>query len=473
MAEAMQEVRRELGSESVILHTRSLKRGGVLGIGAKAYVEVTAADGRDVGRRSRAGGSNSAQALPRRAAANLAPVEPTAGDLIRRTYAAAKAEMNGQPAVTGNQIAPPSQAPTSDKNQAQVEALLKAAGLPAVMPGRLSAQARQAAAAPPVTHAQPDVVHLPPPQPAVDTNAQLNAELREVKNMVARVMRSQAGPAPDLPEPLVKHYLQLIEQEVSAEMAESIVAEARSMIDRREADDADACHKAVAKVITRYLPVDPEAGKWVGRKDGRPRTIALVGPTGVGKTTTLAKLAATFKLKHGKDIAMITLDTYRIAAVEQLRTYAGIIGVPLKVAQTASELRAAVASFSEKDAILIDTAGRSQRDLDKLDELQEMMDSVAPHEVHLVLSSTCTQRVILETIERFSKVRTDRIIFTKLDEAVTGGVLLNVAKLVNKRLSYITTGQEVPHQIEATDAGRLAELVMGQRISVAGEGSDG
>ncbi|MEM6551902.1 MAG: flagellar biosynthesis protein FlhF [Planctomycetota bacterium] len=441
MAEALMAVRRELGTEAVVLHTRSFKRGGVLGIGAKTVVEVTATDGRAVGRRKRAEARRSPRAMAlaerREKAAAVPAVEPLAGDLIKKTYAAAKAEISREAGGGGGGVG-------------VVES-------PSAGNGRAAEAVN--------TVAEPVAVPVPIPE----GTEELTQELQSVKAMVARVMRSQAGPCPELPKHLVRHYTELIEQEVTGELAEAIVTEARRLMNESELDDEKACHEAVRRTISKYLPVDPEAADFNRPGDGRPRTIALVGPTGVGKTTTLAKLAATFKLKAGRNIAMITLDTYRIAAVEQLRTYAGIIGVPLKVCSNPAELNAAVASFAHFDAVLIDTAGRSQRDADKLVELQAMIESVDPHEVHLVLSSTCTQRVILETIERFARVRTDRLIFTKLDEAVTGGVLLNVAKLVGKRLSYVTTGQEVPHQIEPSDARRLAEVVMGQRM----DGTDG
>ena len=114
------------------------------------------------------------------------------------------------------------------------------------------------------------------------------------------------------------------------------------------------------------------------------------------------------------------------------------------------------------DAVLIDTAGRSQRAGEKLDELSHILEAARPHESHLVLSSTVNQKVLLETAERFSCIASDRIIFTKLDEAVSCGVLLNVARRVGKQVSYVTTGQEVPHQIEAGSSDRLASLVMGE-----------
>ena len=163
-------------------------------------------------------------------------------------------------------------------------------------------------------------------------------------------------------------------------------------------------------------------------------------------------------------MALITIDTYRIAAVEQLRTYANIIGLTLHVVTTLDEMRQALEECRDADAVLIDTAGRSQRDGEKLDQLKAFLDVASPHETHLVLSSTCSQPVLMEAVERFSEVRTDRIIFTKLDEAVSFGVLVNVARKVNKQLSYVTTGQEVPHQIEPGQGERLAGLILGEKV---------
>ena len=162
------------------------------------------------------------------------------------------------------------------------------------------------------------------------------------------------------------------------------------------------------------------------------------------------------------NVGLITIDTYRIAAVDQLRTYANIMGIPLHVVLTPQDLTSATRQCFECDVVLIDTAGRSQRDDPKLEQLEQFIGAADPHEVHLVLSTTCTQTVLLDAVERFSKIRTDRIIFTKLDEAVTFGVLLNVAKRVKKQLSFLTTGQDVPHHIETSRSQRIAALVLGE-----------
>ena len=193
-----------------------------------------------------------------------------------------------------------------------------------------------------------------------------------------------------------------------------------------------------------------------------PHVVALIGPTGVGKTTTLAKLAANLKLRENRKVGMITLDTYRIAAIDQLRRYAELIGSPLKVVNSDQDMSDALAAMRDCEFILIDTAGRSPSDTLKLSELRSMLENARPDEVHLVLSSTASQSCIEMAIERFSQVRVDKIIFTKLDEAVHVGMVLNVVRKVNKQLSYVTTGQNVPDDIEVGRGSRLAQMILGK-----------
>lgn len=467
MPEVLALVKQTYGSNGVILHTRSYKKGGVLGMGGRQVVEVTATDGRQLAQKYQRKSDPAARQRSMQARQPLAQVlpptrsqppvasEPSAGDLIRKTYAAARADLGVTPPVP-RQTA--SAAYSNEKTAERVATL--PAPTPVAAPSPSSSVQTPAAAAP--------VVIQPP---AADN--QLADELTAMKQMMVKMMRQQkaalpqgqdapSGEMPELPDPLVAHYLQLIEQEVAEELAEEIVTKVSQGLSKQALADDAAVRRAVHAEIARRLPVEGGSGKLEKPEDGRPATIALIGPTGVGKTTTIAKLAATFKLKQGKKVGLITMDTYRIAAVEQLRTYAGIIGLPLKVVNTAAQLTEAIAEYQDLDAILIDTAGRSQKASDKLGELKQVLAAANPHEVHLVLSSTVSQKVLLQTIDRFSAVEADRIIFTKLDEAVTGGVLLNVARRVGKKVSYITTGQEVPHEIEPGDSDRLAALVMGE-----------
>jgi flagellar biosynthesis protein FlhF len=255
-------------------------------------------------------------------------------------------------------------------------------------------------------------------------------------------------------------YLRLISQEMSDELADQIVNAVRAELSAEQLEDETHVRASMLRHVASFIPVAEQAVP-ESTSDGRPLTIALIGPTGVGKTTTLAKLAASFKLRHHRKVALITSDTYRIAAVDQLRTYANIIGLPLEVALTPSEMKVAVDKLSASDVILIDTAGRSQNDDGRLRELQQFIAAANPHEVHLVLSSTAGQKVLLNEAEAFSAIGVHKIVLTKLDEAVSFGMLVNVIRQVGKHLSFVTTGQEVPTHLEIGRAERLAELILG------------
>jgi flagellar biosynthesis protein FlhF len=197
---------------------------------------------------------------------------------------------------------------------------------------------------------------------------------------------------------------------------------------------------------------------------GTRRVVALVGPTGVGKTTTVAKLAANFKLVHGLRPGLVTVDTYRIAAVEQLRTYAEIIDLPLAVANEPAQMRDALESLGRVDLVLIDTAGRSPRDEVKIRELADFLAEAKPDEVHLVLSATSAERSLRAAVERFALARADRLILTKLDEADGLGGILAAIGQANLPVSYLTTGQAVPDDIEPADRRRLARLILGHEV---------
>jgi len=183
---------------------------------------------------------------------------------------------------------------------------------------------------------------------------------------------------------------------------------------------------------------------------------ALVGPTGVGKTTTIAKLAAQFILKHGsRDVALITTDNYRIGAHEQLSIYGRILGVPVKVANDADELHRHIHGFSDKRLILIDTVGMSQRDMRLAEQIQTLRRDDLPIRSYLVMSAASQYKSVIEIINAFQILRPQAAILTKLDEAVSQGMALSA--LIERRLplSYVTNGQQVPEDIYAPDAETL------------------
>lgn len=191
-----------------------------------------------------------------------------------------------------------------------------------------------------------------------------------------------------------------------------------------------------------------------------PRILALIGPTGVGKTTTIAKLAAQYAIFNGLNVGLITADTYRIAAVEQLKTYAEIIGVPLQVVFSVDEMKTAAERLGHKDIILVDTAGRSQKNEEQVAELQSYLQAVQPSDVALVLSATTSAPSLLDCIECFSPCQYNQLIFTKLDEASTYGPMYSAIRDAGKPLTYVTFGQTVPDDIRPGDPDYIVQLLL-------------
>jgi len=298
----------------------------------------------------------------------------------------------------------------------------------------------------------------PSSEAAAHTTEELQRELALVKSMVEELLQQNVKQQhPSVPEELFNAYLGLINQEVAAELANEIVSKIKTQLTDEQLGDQKIVRQKIAGVIEQMVPV---AEAIACGQPGQPRVVAFIGPTGVGKTTTIAKLAANLRLRENKSVGLITIDTYRIAAVDQLRTYAKIINVPLQVVLTPAELKDAIEAMRDKHTILIDTAGRSQKDQIKINELKSFLDAARPHEVHLVLSTTASQANLLAALEQFAPLGINRILFTKLDEAVGIGMMLNVMQNVDAKLSYFTTGQNVPDDIAPGSGRRLAELIL-------------
>lgn len=297
--------------------------------------------------------------------------------------------------------------------------------------------------------------------------AALEARVGELTSLVSELVhdaRQTRATEANLPGALYDTYLTLVQNAVADDLARKIMERVRSELSADRFHDPAAVRRQLAGVVESMLPM---AGPIRLAASGGPTVVALVGPTGVGKTTTVAKLAANFSLRQRRKVGLITIDTYRIAAVEQLKTYAEIIDVPLDVVMSPKELDDAVTRMQDRDIVLIDTAGRSQRDTARVNELAEFFEQVRPHEVHLVLSGTCGAGVLMEAVQRFGRVGIDRVIFTKLDEAVGFGVLISCLEKANASLSYVTTGQDVPEDIRLGERKALARLITQDRASAA------
>lgn len=251
-------------------------------------------------------------------------------------------------------------------------------------------------------------------------------------------------------------YNNLINNEVNKEYALKIIEDTRSLI--KENASVNEIVSAIKGVISSALgkpsSINPDTG-------GKPRVVIFVGPTGVGKTTTLAKIAANLTLAEGKNIGLITADTYRIAAVEQLKTYAQILGIPVSVIYSSDEIKETIKNYEDKDIILIDTAGRGYKNKPHMEELKQLLEILQADEVYLVLSMTMSMSSCKETIKNYSFLKDYKLIFTKADETPAYGIILNTRVMTGKSLSYIANGQNVPDDIEMADIEMIIKNLLG------------
>ena len=285
----------------------------------------------------------------------------------------------------------------------------------------------------------------------------LDDESGDLLSLADRLQQQPHGaPQQRLPESLFDIYTELIQCDVEQDVAREFVDRLGSLpgIDR---NDPQTLRGQLTRMIESELAV---AGPLDASGPGR-KLVALVGPTGVGKTTTIAKLAANYRLRENKRVGLITVDTYRIAAVEQLRTYADIIDLPMEVVSTPREMREATARMHDFDLVLMDTAGRSPRDEIKIQELKSMLAEAEPDEVHLVLSAVGSTRSLISSAEQFSTVGTTALVVTKLDEAVAMGNLLSLLRHCKLPVSYLTDGQNVPDDIQIAQRPELAQMILG------------
>ncbi|MCZ6697961.1 MAG: flagellar biosynthesis protein FlhF [Planctomycetota bacterium] len=434
MSDALARVKADLGRDAVILNTRTVKRGGVLGVGGRAMVEITAT------------------------------LHAETVQSVRKTERPSADKSSGMPV--------PAQTGDGKRNSPALQNRLAAYAASArgpAQPDRFAASSPAARAVDTVTApagASPESAGL-----EQGTDPGLRRELESIRTMVNELLRdNRRSRNSDIPSELVDYYVELIGKDVTGHLAAEIIDRVRARLD-------DAKPASPIKLTTstgeaardRHIRQEilfclgemiPPASPLKLRLDARPTVVALVGPTGVGKTTTLAKLAANMKLRESKRVGLITVDTFRIAAVEQLKTYARILDVPLLSVTTPDEIKSAVTRLADRDLILIDTAGRSQKDTDRLTELKQFLQAAATDQIHLVLSTTSREQTIREAIDRFGAVGSDHLIFTKIDEAYGFGVILNVLESVDLKLSYLTNGQSVPDDIEVGTAHRVARLIL-------------
>ncbi|MBE5934367.1 MAG: AAA family ATPase [Lachnospiraceae bacterium] len=250
---------------------------------------------------------------------------------------------------------------------------------------------------------------------------------------------------------------QLLKHEVDEKYIDMIINEVKGNIKKDTLVDnilTSVYQKIILKLGTPKL-IEPG--------DNQPRYVFFMGPTGVGKTTTIAKIASDFKLNRKLNIALLSLDTYRLAAVEQLRIYANILKIPLHVAYSAEDITKLKRELDRYDVVLIDTAGRSHKNKEQGDELRELISTIdiKERDMYLVLSATTKYSDLINIVEAYKDIKEYKLLFTKTDETTHLGNILNIKLYTDAKLSYIANGQDVPTDIGKVDAQEIAKQLLG------------
>jgi flagellar biosynthesis protein FlhF len=424
ISEAVRQARAEFGPNAVLLQTGKARRPGLFGFLRPGWVAVTA--GRDEG----LAGVETEKREP--AAAPNKGVKGAPGAPVAKAKAGAKKKKGGKKRGKKTQAAQGRvQAKAKPKKQAQTAGGGRQAVEPAeprAVGGTEPALRKQRAASDATTAVAVATGEDEPKRRPADRNSLLELAVR---HLVER----------------------LRQQEVAARYLDELGA----LLYQRVRQGGEAPRQHLFNVLAEQFP---PAQPW--RLGEGPYVVPLVGPTGVGKTTTLAKLATTYALTLGRRVGLLTVDTYRVAAVEQLRTYADILSLPLVVAYTPQEVRAALEQLSDCELVLVDTAGRSPRAKAQMEELTTFLAEMGDVHTHLVFSATTRESDLTEIIANFSThAPLEGLIVTKLDETLSYGCLYNAVRQSGKPIAFVTTGQSVPEDIVIADAACLASYLVG------------
>jgi len=287
--------------------------------------------------------------------------------------------------------------------------------------------------------------------PAVKTERAgcLERDIAELKSMVDRLLKRENSSTDSLTG---KYLCRMEENDIDRELAAAILGNVEKMTGGA-AVTPEVMAALLKNQVRELLPT--------AEIPHQARFITFVGPTGVGKTTTLAKLAAYYTFEKGQRAGIITVDTYRIGAVEQLKTYAAITGIPVAAAYTPQDMQKAVTAFSDKDIILVDTTGRGPKNSMQISETAAFLKLLPKGVTFLVMTAGTKPRDLKRIADSFRRLKYDHLIFTKLDETESCGVILNMCSYTRLPVVYVTTGQNVPEDIETANPERLAGYVLG------------
>jgi flagellar biosynthesis protein FlhF len=440
MPEAMLQIRKDLGSDAVILSTKEIKVGGMLGMFRKKRIEVVAAVDKEEKKQATKPVQNQFTPVPR-------AFVPEAYRQTAHSFVAASdesavntADKHVQERLTDAPAVSESSKIGSDMSNGRSSLSFEHKPRPqgADFSGLTSASGQQK-------------------QEINPQQDQLMSELQELKLMMTKLSKQGASADP-VPEELHALRERLMEQDIWPEVWESWFDVVQSVLAEKGLTEVEAV-QAVQLEISQFLEKRIDAGILP-----TTRIVYVAGPTGVGKTTTIAKLAAEQMFNKQRKVGFITSDTYRISAVEQLRTYASILNVPLEVVQSPGDTQRAISRLEECDLIFMDTAGRNYRNELLVSELQSLLAPVENSETFLVMSMTSKSADMVQITEHFSKYGLDKVIFTKMDETGSCGPMFNLLHRFPLKLAYVANGQNVPDDLLKPDADSLTKQLLGELV---------
>ena len=404
------QMRQDLGSDAIVLNTRRLSRGGLLGAFGNDLVEITAA-------------------IDEEEDANTTSYKPQI-----QSYAGRKQDEAGEAFV----------------KESVIEQSLHGANQNKAVEGirRVAEQFEQQRmekdrALPRELKERAEFYHL-------------KADVQDMRTALTNLTdQLKEQHTPQMPERMKTVYAKLLDAEVDRVLAGEIISGMMNKYPGLESEQSETIEERLIRTIAGAV----KAGIAARSKTKRAKVIALVGPTGVGKTTTIAKLAAREKLLNRSKVGLITADTYRIGAIEQLRTFASIADIPMEVVYRPADVAPALKNLSAQEVIYVDTVGRNQKAKKDLADLKKMIDVIKPDEIHLVLSASTSESALNDIAERYAVLNPNQVIISKVDEAVTFGPLFNIVHHRNCSISYFTTGQGVPDDIATANGIMFASML--------------
>ena len=415
-AEALKQMRHAMGEDAIVVRTTDVKEGGLLGLFGKKLVEITA---------------SAHTRLPR----------PRPKSVPEKKYAAPGAGVGSEKAV--------------QDTVAYFQRLVSDAQVRMRRPGgaRSGGAPSRAAGSCHGNAAVARVLDFKRERQTLDPVSDIRDQLRDLHDMVAGL--AGHGPGAGVPSEFAPHYKRLLKTGMAQKQAAALLA----AVVKQDGLSALEDHAAIGARVARVIEQQVRVTGGVRMAPGECRRVAFIGPTGVGKTTSLAKLAAHLTVREGARVGLITADTYRVAAPEQLRVYADIIGLPMHIVNDAREMEQAVRDTAGHDLVLMDTAGGSPFNFDQLDELRGILEAAGADEIVLVLAANTRLEDLRQVSANFGALGPSSLFFSKLDETRHYGPVFSVIAETGLPVSYFSVGQEVPDDLVLAQPELVADLI--------------